>query len=78
MIEGEDEEEGREDAEDYGPRKWDVGSGCLEHTGHNDEQPLPGHGGDAVECGADADVERLFMLGECEHVETVGCDVVCG
>ncbi len=48
--------------------------GSREH----DQKTLACDGGYAVECRADADVERLFVFGQSQHVEAVGSYVVGG
>ena len=69
MVEENDsEEEGRE-AEGGGP---------TEKGSHRDDQPRPGHHGDAVGHGPGSYVEGLLACLKPFHVVTVDGDVVCG
>ena len=73
---------GKKDAgkhkEGDGPRVWNVACHRFQPACQHDEQPLSGNGGDAVEGAADAYKQCLLMRIECQHIESVGSNVVCG
>ena len=78
VPQAEEQEQPGEDAQGDAPRESHVPRARLERAGEDDQQPLPGDGGDAVEQAADADEERLLLLGLRQDVEAVGRDVVSG
>lgn len=78
MIEGYAAKEHGSDGHRDGPCQWDVACSGLKHTSHIHQYALSEDGREAIKGAADANEERLLLLVEGEHVETVGGNVVCG
>ena len=77
VVDEEQQEQRREDAEGDRPRQLDVPPEVrLQLSGDDDEQALSGDHRDAVERAAHADERRLLVLLESEHVETIRSDIV--
>ncbi len=76
MVEAYNQEEKRQRKHDGHPRKRNVARALLNDSGKHNEQSLPYDGCNAVESAAYSHVKRLLMLGECEHIESVGGNVV--